>query len=149
MKIHTKIRSLKGILFVLFLTFSATLSAELVMVLNEENVVELNQQNVINIFLDKTDRFPNGTTAVPVNQPEGSLTSIAFNRTVLRMSQNKLKKYWAKKRFSGRAHPPKVLENDKAVLDFVRQNKSAIGYVDSESITDEAGLLVIRRLEKK
>ena len=60
----------------------------------------------------------------------------AFYRGLVNKSVAEVNAYWAKLLFTGRASPPQVVGNSRAVLAAVRDNKSAIGYVDSADVDD-------------
>ena len=53
-----------------------------------------------------------------------------------------MKSYWQKMIFSGRATPPAELSTDTQVLELIRTNPDAVGYV-SESATIPAGVKVL------
>jgi ABC-type phosphate transport system substrate-binding protein len=44
--------------------------------------------------------------------------------------------YWAKLLFTGRASPPRSLTDSETVLQVVRENRNAIGYIESEYADD-------------
>lgn len=139
-----KLFPIRAVLFsTLLLTFATNAFADLVMIVNKENSTTLTKKNIVNIFLDKTNEFPNGATAVPIAQPENSLANVVFNKSFLKMDQNRLKRYWAKRAFSGRANPPKILADDQEVIDFVSRNASAIGYVDDSSVADNTDVRIV------
>ncbi len=71
-----------------------------------------------------------------VEQAQGSPARDVFIGKVLRKNERKLKAYWSKQVFSGKAGPPRQLGDDAAVKAFVASNNSAIGYIDSSQIDD-------------
>ena len=82
------------------------------------------------IFMGKASST-GSTDVTPVDQDEGSAARNDFYQKAAKKSPEKMKSYWSKMIFSGRAQPPKVISGDAAVIDWVKQNKNAIGYVDS------------------
>lgn len=52
--------------------------------------------------------------------------------------------YWARILFTGRATPPRQVEDNDAVIDVVKKNPSAIGYV--AAVTKLDGVKVVLRL---
>ena len=139
-----KIVSIEFVLATLILIIlSNSAAADLVIIVNETNLTSLNKRQIANIYLDKTNEFPNGATAVPIAQPEDTLANIAFQKRFLKMNKNQLKRYWAKRSFSGRAKQPKALKNDAEVTKFVNNNSSAIGYVDRASTVGKSGIRIV------
>ncbi len=49
-----------------------------------------------------------------------------------------LSRYWEQAIFSGRAVPPPTLSTDLEIMDFVRRNPGAIGYVSANTSLDAA-----------
>lgn len=91
-------------------------------------------KQIAKIYLGKTKVFPNGDPATPLDLPEGALMREVFYQHVVRKSPRALKKYWAKRIFTGEGAPPRELPNDDEVKAFVAKDKSAIGYIDSGNV---------------
>lgn len=107
-----------------------------VVVAANSGVASLSKAQVKGIFLGKKKKLPDGTRAVPVNQPEGSPLYSAFNQKVLGKSDAKLKQYWSARMFSGKGNPPKVVKNDAEVIEHVTSQPGGIGYIDAASADD-------------
>ncbi len=120
----------------LFLVSQA--SAGVVVVVSPDvNVDKLSKSQVKAIFLGKVKSLPDGQPASPVNQAEKSPVYDAFNKKVLGKSSAKVLQYWASRVFSGKGNPPDTVPDDKAVIEYVKSHKGAIGYVDSASATGD------------
>ena len=116
----------------LFLVSQA--SAGVVVIVSPDSGLDgLSKSQIKSVFLGKVKNLPNGEAAVPVNQAESSPVYDAFNQKVLGKSSAKVLQYWASRVFSGKGSPPEVVPDDKAVIEFVKSNKGAIGYIDSAS----------------
>ncbi len=116
----------------LFLVSQAS-AGVVVVVAPDSDLDSLSQAQVKSVFLGKVKSLPNGQTAVPVNQAESSPVYDAFNKKILGKSSAKILQYWASRVFSGKGSPPEVVPDDKAVIEFVKSKKGAIGYIDSAS----------------
>jgi ABC-type phosphate transport system substrate-binding protein len=68
-----------------------------------------------------------------------------FSQAVLGKSLEMVESHWQAQVFSGKGTPPKELGSDAAVVNFVRSNPGAIGYVTSGANTD--GVKVINVLD--
>jgi ABC-type phosphate transport system substrate-binding protein len=93
-------------------------------------VTTLSTSQVADIFLGNTSRFPDGTLAVPIDQPEKALTHDEFYKHFVGKSPAQIKAHWAKMVFTGRGQPPKELANGSEVKKLVAANPTAIGYID-------------------
>ena len=79
----------------------------------------------------------NGTTAMPVDQAASSDIREAFSLEVHGRDVGAIKSYWQRQIFSGRGVPPPELASDREVLDFVRANQGAVGYVSTSAKTGD------------
>lgn len=109
--------------------------ADIAVIVNPDTgVSSLSESEVKKLFLGKKKKFPNGSSAIPVDQREGSSVNSTFSSKVLGKSDSQLKAYWSKLIFSGKGTPPRSLDSDSAVKSFVAGNKGAIGYISSGSV---------------
>ena len=124
---------------------SDAIPAEVVVIVSVKNpVASLDSAQLANIFLGKTNRFPNGTPALPVDQAEDSPKRHEFYANYLGRSAAQVKSHWSKIIFTGRGQPPKTALNDDAVKKLVTGNPNAIGYIDEASV-DETVKVISRR----
>ena len=100
-----------------------------VIVNSSNSVQELSSEDVARIFLKKVRTWPDGRMASPVDQSGASPVRATFGKEVLRLSLGEQKEYWLTQTLSGRELPPRALEGDRAVLDFVGNQTGAIAYV--------------------
>jgi len=91
----------------------------------------LTAKEVSQVFFKKSDAWPDGTPAVPVDQKVDSSVRAAFSQAVHQKSAAAVDAYWQKRIFSGRGLPPVTQASDARVLDFVRSTPGAIGYVST------------------
>jgi hypothetical protein len=52
-----------------------------------------------------------------------------FLKDVLSMSPRKYNKYWRRRLFSGKGHPPVEITSDKKTIDYVKKTDGAIGII--------------------
>ncbi|HLZ34190.1 MAG TPA: hypothetical protein VKP13_09235 [Nitrospira sp.] len=116
-------------------TFAASAHADVVVVVSAKSAVKsLTAEQVTKIFLAKVGTFPNGQSALPIDQPEGSAARDEFYTKVAHKSPSQLTAYWAKIIFTGNGRPPKLLTDNLAVRKAVAGNPSAIGYIDKSAV---------------
>lgn len=108
-------------------------------------VVSMTRAELSAIYMKRTRSWPHRTEILPVNQPAASLLREQFSRAVHGKSVAYVTRYWQRLIFSGRAVPPRELRSDAAVLDFVRRNAEAIGYVDARTpLGDGVKVIAVR-----
>jgi ABC-type phosphate transport system substrate-binding protein len=109
-------------------------------------IVSLSNAQVADIFLGKTNRFPDGTPAVPVDLSDGSTERDAFYTKVTGKTPSQLKIYWSKIIFTGRGQPPKAVPTGGDMKKYIAANTDAIGYIDSKLVDDSVRVLLRRRV---
>lgn len=113
----------------LLVLFMLPAQAELVVIVHiKNNIDSLTAKQVQEIFLGHTRIFPNGKFALPIDQSSRVRTEFYEKLTARPIEQ--INAYWARIMFTGQASPPQQLPDDAAVLQTVRENEGAIGYID-------------------
>lgn len=111
-----------------------TARADYKVVVHSTNSVEsLTKDKLSDIFLKKVTRWDSGRPITPVDQAERNAVRDLFSRAALKKEVPWVESYWQKMIFSGRATPPARLTSDAEVLEFVRTNPDAIGYVSDST----------------
>ncbi len=129
----------------LFLAFFVQLAqaADVKVVVHTTNALDsITKAKVADLFLKRVTRWENGRAVTPVDQSEKSAARASFSKELLGKEVLWVKSYWQKMIFSGRATPPAELSSDSQVLELVRTNADAIGYV-SESTPLPAGVKTV------
>ncbi|PLX92627.1 MAG: hypothetical protein C0620_09165 [Desulfuromonas sp.] len=112
------------------------------MIIHPDNPVEtLSQRQVIDIFMGREVRFPNGATAIPVDQAPNSPVRERYYQQLIGKSIAQINAYWARLLFTGRATPPRVLGSNEAVMDTVLNNRDVIAYIDRADLTDQVKII--------
>lgn len=129
----------------LFLLFSIqrAQAADVKVVVHSSNALDsITKAKAADLFLKRVTRWENGRAVTPVDQSEKSAARAAFSKDVLGKEVLWVKSYWQKMIFSGRATPPAELSTDSQVLELVRTNADAIGYVSDATVLP-AGVKVV------
>lgn len=118
-------------------------------IVHAENPTDtLSKKQLIDLYMGRYVAFTDNQTARPFDtvMPENLRT--LFYKRLVNMSLSRVNAYWSRVRFTGRATPPEIQQNEQAVLESVANNPSAIGYVFSESLTQQnkQGIKVIMEL---
>ncbi len=113
----------------------------------------ISREDLARIFLKKKGQWDEGGEAHPVDRNADSAVREAFSRTILEREVAEIEGYWQRVSFAGRDAPPPELAADREVLDFVRRDPGAVGYVASWTaldagvraleVTDERGEVIV------
>lgn len=135
-------RIVRTIMCLMCLLLATAASAEIVVVVNKQNPVDsLNRRELVDLYMGRNQHYPNGTLVLRLDQAPDSETRSQFYRALVNKSVAEVNAYWARLLFTGRASPPQVLDNSASVLDAVRQNPNAIGYVDSRDVDNSVKVI--------
>ncbi len=140
----TFFKSISKIAIGLSVIISSVALAETAVIVSANNGNNaLDRETIERIFTGKSNSFPDGTQAIPVDQNEGNAAREAFNASVLGKSSSQLKAYWSRLIFTGKGTPPKESGNDADVKDLVAKNPNVVGYVDA-SVVDSSVKVVYK-----
>lgn len=119
-----------AILAVLCLASMAAYADEVVIIVHPSNpLTTISVDDVKKIYLGKKKFFPEGGKVIPGDQPKGTQSRKFFYGGIIGKSETKLKTYWSRLIFTGKGTPPKVIESDSAVRDWVADQPKGIGYI--------------------
>lgn len=104
-------------------------------------VASVSREQLSKSFLKQIDRWEDGKRIVPVNLAPDSPVREAFSQVVHRRSATRINSYWQQQIYSGSGVPPPQRASERALLDFIRTNRGAVGYVSQSS--DTGGVKVI------
>ena len=111
--------------------FAQAMAGEPVVVVHPESGIErLSRDEVVDLFLGRQKRLPSGAVALPVEQAQPPGLRARFYRLLVKKELPEISAYWARLFFSGQAQPPRQVDSAEEVLEWVSQNKGAIGVVD-------------------
>ncbi|WP_100642999.1 phosphate ABC transporter substrate-binding protein [Alteromonas facilis] len=116
---------------------SHSVLAEVVMVVHPSNAEAIDAKVVKRIFLGKDKKYPGGAEATPINQVAESDVRGQFDDSIIGRSSAQVSAYWSKLVFTGKGVPPTEVKDDAEVIATVAADPSAIGYVDSASVTGD------------
>ncbi|TLX71825.1 hypothetical protein E9993_19800 [Labilibacter sediminis] len=126
-------------IYILLILFSVgiTVGAQSykVIVNNTNSTSALSKKQVSNLFLKKEKKWPDGSKVAVIDLKGNNPTRKVFSSEVHSKSTNAVKSYWQQAVFSGKGTPPVEKSSDQDVINFVKQNSGAIGYVSSGTNT--------------
>ena len=92
----------------------------------------LTQREAVGMFMGRNRAFHSGEVAQVYDLPRDSTQRAEFYQRLTGMGPAQINSYWARLMFSGQVMPPQALPNEQAMLDIVRRNPSALGYLSAE-----------------
>lgn len=111
--------------------------ADIAVIVHADNPVQsLTVRQTAELYLGRVRTFDTGQYAVVVDQGRDDPLRGRFFKDVSGMSIGQVTAYWSRLQFTGQVQPPRSVDGDAAVLDFVRRNPAAIGYVSSTALVD-------------
>lgn len=130
------------LLFAAMLLLSSASLGEIVLIVHPDNPVkELSRDQIIKIYMGRNLTFPSGKPALPLDTGPDTRSRHQFYNLLVNKSVAEINAYWARLLFTGRATPPRPVPDVKAVLETVRENPAAIGYIDVDSIDDSVKIV--------
>jgi len=114
---------------------SANASAELVVIVNPKNALSaLTSEQVANIYLGKTNAFPDGSSLAAADLSEGAPHRDEFYATVTDRTAPQVKAVRARLIFTGKGTPPREFGTAADVKHYVASNPSAVGYIEKSAL---------------
>lgn len=111
-------------------------------IVNQSNTVNsLTAKEVSDYFLKKETKWANGNAIVPIDLSANSSIREDFSSNIHGKSVSAIKSYWQQYVFAGKGTPPLEKNSDVDIVDFVKRNAGAIGYVSASA--DVSGVKVI------
>lgn len=133
----------KVFMFTIATLLSQAAWSEVAIVVNPENPINsITKDEVVKIFLGKTNKFPNGDKATPVDQTEGNSIRDEFYSKVVNKTPSQLNSYWSRLIFTGKGQPPKAVEDDEEMLEEVNFELDTIGYVDASAVDSRVKVIL-------
>jgi ABC-type phosphate transport system substrate-binding protein len=119
----------------------ADVGAGFKVVVNAANPLrELPAKDVQRIFYKNTTRWEGWqedgreVPVTPVDRERGAEVRKLFSQAIFKKSASAIESYWQRQIFSGDDIPPEKLATEADVLDFVRRDRGAIGYVSRDAV---------------
>jgi ABC-type phosphate transport system substrate-binding protein len=125
----------------LALASSAGSATVVAIVSSKSAITTLTKVQMLDVFLGRVTLFPDGTRAIPIDEPEGSAVRDEFYARLADKSAAQMKAYWSKIIFTGRGQPPKVRASGAEVKQQIAADPRAIGYIDETLVDDSVRVL--------
>ena len=99
-------------------------------IVNARNpIAAMTRVDVSKLFLGKSDKWPDGSVAAPVDIAGRTQTRRLFSQEILGKELVAIENRWQQLIFKGEAVPPPTKSTEQEAISFVSQNPGAIAYV--------------------
>ncbi len=118
---------------------------EIAVIVNKANAIEdISFYEMIKIFKMEKRFWDDGSQIYLIMQGSRSPEKEAVLKTVYKMDEQELKKFWLAKIYQGSIPSfPKVITSNQSVKAFVQQVPNAIGYIDAAYADDSVKTLKV------
>lgn len=121
----------------LLVLFSSVSFADVVVVVHPQNNQAFDKTSISRLFLGKDKTFANKHIVILIAQSDKSSTTQEFNSKVLGKNAKQLQSHWSRLVFTGKGVPPNEVASDIDVINVIKQNPNAIGYIDAAKVSPD------------
>lgn len=94
----------------------------------------LTREQVRNLFMGASLSH----NLTPIALPPGNRTRSLFNAKVIGLSESRIQAYWAQLKFTGRGKAPKEVDDESALLEYLKQHPHSVGYLPAATPLPES-----------
>ena len=109
--------------------FSALAEEKKLIILASDNIESISLDTISNLYAFRQKLMPNSQRAQLTSLPLNSADTIGFTQKFFNYYPYQLKRIWDQAIFSGKARRPKQFDNTDDLLNFIKSNNNAIGYL--------------------
>lgn len=121
-------------------------AADIYVVVSADNTWRnVNQRDLLSLYMGRTQTLPSGEAVAVFDLPRDHPIREAFYAALTGMSSAQVNSYWSRLIFTGRTLPPPVVPSEQSMIEQLRRNPGAIGYLPR--VPNDSGLrplLVLR-----
>ncbi|MBI3399514.1 MAG: hypothetical protein HY265_03525 [Deltaproteobacteria bacterium] len=143
---------MKTLLFIALCLIGWTLTAladdidDIVVIVNEKGpLINIAERDIKDIYLGEK-RIVSDVRITPF-EPKDNDIKERFLSSFIKMADKEYRIYWTKKVFQDGIQPPASLTSMEDIVEMVKREKGAIGYVNKKRIKDEKGVRIIKVIQ--
>ncbi|MDO9236403.1 MAG: hypothetical protein Q7U28_10290 [Aquabacterium sp.] len=120
--------------------------ADIYVIVNAANPIQsLSTKEAIDLFMGRTRFYASGDHVFTCDLPRDNVTRAHFYRALTGQSQAQVNSYWARLMFTGQVMPPQSFATEQAIIDVVKHNTGAIGYLSYDPQDKNLRVVLIAR----
>jgi ABC-type phosphate transport system substrate-binding protein len=133
-------------IFICLWAAAACAEPDLTVIANSNNEMgALTRKQIADIYMGRITSLPNGSIPLPLDYQGDSAVRSRFYQFITGKNMAQINAYWARLSFTGQANPPRRLADKAAILQVVKKNQGALGYVDTIAPdTDVTPVLILK-----
>lgn len=141
---HMK-KTIALIIFIASAGITATYAQSFKVIANVENAAaSLTAKEASDLFLKKKTKWPSGVAVMPVDLASNSQVRADFSQQVHGKNVAAIRNFWQQAAFSGAGTAPAEKQTDADVVEYVKKNVGAIGYVSAGANTSGTKAVAIK-----
>ncbi len=110
----------------------------------QSTVRTLSQQDLLALYTGRARTLPGADVVTPLDQQRDGPARAEFYQALTGMDIARINSYWARLHFTGQVQPPQTVVDNAAVVQRLRTDRTAIGYVTQEP--QDSSVRVVLRL---
>jgi hypothetical protein len=135
---------LRQLLVLSAVLFAPLAHADFYLVVQSANPQQsLTHKEAVDLFMGRNRAFRNGDLALVFDLPRDSAQRADFYQRLTGMGPAQVNSYWARLMFSGQTMPPHSVADEAAMIETVKRNPSAIGWVRKEPANKQLRVLLV------
>jgi ABC-type phosphate transport system substrate-binding protein len=115
-----------------------------VIVNTSNSTSSISKKDISDLFMKKKIKWDNGTAVMPVDLGASSKVRETFSQEIHGKSVGAIRSAWQQAAFSGTGSAPPEKTGDAEVIDYVKKNPGAIGYVTTSTKTEDVKVIDIK-----
>jgi ABC-type phosphate transport system substrate-binding protein len=124
------------IVIIAFVALGSLQAQSYKVIVNSSNETSsISKKDASDFFLKKKTKWANGNSVSPVDLSSNSNVRDAFSQQVHGKNTAAIRNFWQQAAFSGSATTPPEKATDDDVIEYVKKNPGAIGYVSHSANT--------------
>jgi ABC-type phosphate transport system substrate-binding protein len=137
-------KSITLITLLFLISFVNCYSQTYKVIVNSSNEISsLSKKEASDLFLKKKVKWANGNKVTPVDLSSNSKVRETFSQQVHGRSTAAIRNFWQQAAFSGTGTAPSEKISDEDVIEFVKNNPGAVGYVSLSANTTGVKIITI------
>ncbi len=131
------------VLIILLMLLTTVLNAKIIVIINKDSDIKVIPKPAAKAIFMGELKSLKGIDELIVAIQNDNDSHNGFLQEFTGLSSSDFKKHWEKMIYTGKAIEPEVFNSDKEVIDFVKSNKGAIGYIDVKSLDDSVKAVMV------
>jgi len=124
--------------------FSANSQSYKIIVNQSNSIGSISIKEASDLFLKKKTKWANGSPVLPVDLSASSKVRSDLSQYIHKKNTSAIRSYWQQAAFSGTASAPPEKASDNEVIEYVKKNPGAIGYVSESATTTGVNIVSIK-----